>query len=418
MIALADCNNFYCSCERLFRPSLEGKPIVVLSNNDGCVIARSNEAKALGIAMGVPFFQVKDLLEREKVAVFSSNYELYGSLSARVMSLLAKSTPRIHVYSIDEAFLIWDHLTPSEAKETGGSLAKRVKKAVGIPISIGVAPTATLAKMASKFAKQHPAYRGCCLIDTDEKREKALALFPIEDVWGIGRRLARQLHYQRIDTAAHFAQQSEEWVRARWALPVLSTWKELHGIPAVDPAEQPAKQSICTSRSFAPPGISDPAILHEAVATFAARCAEKLRRQHSLCSMVTTFINTHGSAPPTVHTITLPVPTQDTSEIVQAACSATVVLGEACSAHNAGVVLSAIIPATPFQQDLFDPVDRRRQAVLAQTIDSINHHFAHPGQAAKLRLAVQGPIERFPLKREHLSPCYTTRLSDILTVHA
>ena len=217
LFAVADCNNFYCSCERVFHPELVGKPVVVLSNNDGCVIARSEEAKKLGLKMGDPFFQVRELLERERVAVFSSNYTLYGSMSGRVMSLLSQYTPTLDVYSIDEAFLDLSDMGDSRyIKRYGEQIASRVHKATGIPISVGIAPTKTLAKMGSKFAKKYKGYRGCCLIDTDERRWKALELFPVEDVWGIGRRIAKQLAYYGITTAADFARQKESWVRGKF----------------------------------------------------------------------------------------------------------------------------------------------------------------------------------------------------------
>ena len=225
MIGLADCNNFYCSCERVFRPDLTGKPVVVLSNNDGCVIARSEEAKALGYKMGDPFYQVKSKLEAEGVAIFSSNYTLYGSLSNRVMSMLSHYSPRIDQYSIDESFFEVDEsmaeaffLQDSDNKRHqtaavddpilhryGARISSDVLRAVGIPISIGIAETKTLAKIGSKFAKKYKGYQGCCIIDTDERRHKALTLFPIEDVWGIGRQTARRLDYMGIHTAAQFA---------------------------------------------------------------------------------------------------------------------------------------------------------------------------------------------------------------------
>ena len=254
MIGLADCNNFYCSCERVFRPDLTGKPVVVLSNNDGCVIARSEEAKALGYKMGDPFYQVKEKLEAEGVAIFSSNYTLYGSLSNRVMSMLSHYSPRIDQYSIDESFFEVDssmaksffetthpmaeHFFQESLKENntllnddsllhqyGARISADVLRAVGIPISIGIAETKTLAKIGSKFAKKYKGYKGCCLIDTDERRHKALSLFPIEDVWGIGRQIARKLDYMGIRTAAQFADKKESWVRSHFNITTVRTWK-------------------------------------------------------------------------------------------------------------------------------------------------------------------------------------------------
>lgn len=310
MIGLADCNNFYCSCERVFRPDLTGKPVVVLSNNDGCVIARSEEAKALGYKMGDPFYQVKEKLEAEGVAIFSSNHTLYGSLSNRVMSMLSHYSPRIDQYSIDESFFeadesmakvffrehtedhptLFNKITIDELSEKPDSLLYRygskisadVLRAVGIPISVGIAETKTLAKIGSKFAKKYKGFQGCCLIDTDERRHKALSLFPVEYVWGIGRQIARKLDYMGIRTAAQVADKKESWVRSHFNITTLRTWKELNGESCISIEELPQKKSICTSRSFANEGITDKNVIEEAVANFAVRCTEKLRRQGSL----------------------------------------------------------------------------------------------------------------------------------------
>ena len=297
-------------CERVFRPDLTGKPVVVLSNNDGCVIARSEEAKALGYKMGDPFYQVKEKLEAEGVAIFSSNYTLYGSLSNRVMSMLSHYSPRIDQYSIDESFFeadesmakvffrehtedhptLFNKITIDELSEKPDSLLYRygskisadVLRAVGIPISVGIAETKTLAKIGSKFAKKYKGFQGCCLIDTDERRHKALSLFPVEDVWGIGRQIARKLDYMGIRTAAQFADKKESWVRSHFNITTLRTWKELNGESCISIEELPQKKSICTSRSFANEGITDKNVIEEAVANFAVRCTEKLRRQGSL----------------------------------------------------------------------------------------------------------------------------------------
>lgn len=297
-------------CERVFRPDLTGKPVVVLSNNDGGVIARSEEAKALGYKMGDPFYQVKEKLEAEGVAIFSSNYTLYGSLSNRVMSMLSHYSPRIDQYSIDESFFeadesmakvffrehtedhptLFNKITIDELSEKPDSLLYRygskisadVLRAVGIPISVGIAETKTLAKIGSKFAKKYKGFQGCCLIDTDERRHKALSLFPVEDVWGIGRQIARKLDYMGIRTAAQFADKKESWVRSHFNITTLRTWKELNGESCISIEELPQKKSICTSRSFANEGITDKNVIEEAVANFAVRCTEKLRRQGSL----------------------------------------------------------------------------------------------------------------------------------------
>ena len=419
---IADCNNFYCSCERVFRPDLREKPVVVLSNNDGCIIARSEEAKALGITMGMPFFQAKPMLEANKVAVFSSNYTLYGSMSSRVMSLLAQYTPNLQVYSIDEAFLELSDEHGNNMKLEGEQMAARVYKATGIPISVGIAPTKTLAKMASKFAKKYAGYKRCCLIDTDEKRQKAIQLFSIDDVWGIGRQIRRQLEYHGIHTAADFAAKKESWVRSKFNVTTLRTWKELNGKSCIDIEELPWKKSICTSRSFAYQGITDTVILQEAVANFAAMCAQKLRKERCCCQSITVFAYTSRFRKDIpgdmIHvSTTLTVPTQANAEIVGTAIN---LLKKNLHRHNglpfaykkAGVILWNIVPRTAIQQDLFDPIDRKRQAMLTKAIDEINRKNGFN----TVRLASQGTDIRFGLLREHISKQFTTNINDVLVV--
>ena len=448
MIGLADCNNFYCSCERVFRPDLIGKPVVVLSNNDGCVIARSEEAKALGYKMGDPFYQVKEKLEAEGVAIFSSNYTLYGSLSNRVMSILSHYSPHIDQYSIDESFFEVDQSMaerffqeyPKEklSSVTDGSLLHQygarisadVLRAVGIPISIGIAETKTLAKIGSKFAKKYKGYQGCCLIDTDERRHKALSLFPIEDVWGIGRQIARKLDYTGIRTAAQFADKKESWVRSHFNIPTMRTWKELNGESCISIEELPQKKSICTSRSFAGEGISDKDVVEEAVANFAVRCAEKLRRQGSVCQGITVFAWTsrfNENVPEyTIHdSLTLPIATNAQEEIVGAALSILRAKYPKSMADSrpdrpdmsfyfkkAGVILWQISPDHPRQQDLFDPIDRSKQKKLMEAIDAINRKNGY----GTIRQAIQGTDCRFDLKREYMSKQFTTNIHDILKV--
>lgn len=448
MIGLADCNNFYCSCERVFRPDLIGKPVVVLSNNDGCVIARSEEAKALGYKMGDPFYQVKEKLEAEGVAIFSSNYTLYGSLSNRVMSMLSHYSPHIDQYSIDESFFdvdqsmaerfFQDNLKENDTflnnesllHQYGARISADVLRAVGIPISIGIAETKTLAKIGSKFAKKYKGYQGCCLIDTDERRHKALSLFPIEDVWGIGRQIARKLDYMGIRTAAQFADKKESWVRSHFNITTVRTWKELNGESCISIEELPQKKSICTSRSFADEGITDKNVIEEAVANFAVRCAEKLRHQGSVCQGITVFAWTsrfNENVPEyTIHdSLTLPIATNAQEEIVGAALSILRAKYPKPIADSrpdrpdmsfyfkkAGVILWQISPDHPRQQDLFDPIDRSRQKALMEAIDAINRKNGH----GTIRQAVQGTGCRFDLKREYMSKQFTTNIHDILKV--
>ena len=448
MIGLADCNNFYCSCERVFRPDLIGKPVVVLSNNDGCVIARSEEAKALGYKMGDPFYQVKEKLEAEGVAIFSSNYTLYGSLSNRVMSMLSHYSPHIDQYSIDESFFdvdqsmaecfFQDNLKENDTffnnesllHQYGAKISADVLRAVGIPISIGIAETKTLAKIGSKFAKKYKGYQGCCLIDTDERRHKALSLFPIEDVWGIGRQIARKLDYMGIRTAAQFADKKESWVRSHFNITIVRTWKELNGESCISIEELPQKKSICTSRSFADEGITDKNVIEEAVANFAVRCAEKLRHQGSVCQGITVFAWTsrfNENVPEyTIHdSLTLPIATNAQEEIVGAALSILRAKYPKPMADSrpdrpdmsfyfkkAGVILWQISPDHPRQQDLFDPIDRSKQKKLMEAIDAINRKNGY----GTIRQAIQGTDCRFDLKREYMSKQFTTNIHDILKV--
>ena len=448
MIGLADCNNFYCSCERVFRPDLIGKPVVVLSNNDGCVIARSKEAKALGYKMGDPFYQVKEKLEAEGVAIFSSNYTLYGSLSNRVMSMLSHYSPHIDQYSIDESFFdvdqsmaerfFQDNLKENDTflnnesllHQYGAKISADVLRAVGIPISIGIAETKTLAKIGSKFAKKYKGYQSCCLIDTGERRHKALSLFPIEDVWGIGRQISRKLDYMGIRTAAQFADKKESWVRSHFNITTVRTWKELNGESCISIEELPQKKSICTSRSFSGEGISDKDVVEEAVANFAVRCAEKLRHQGSVCQGITVFAWTsrfNENVPEyTIHdSLTLPIATNAQEEIVGAALSILRAKYPKPMADSrpdrsdmsfhfkkAGVILWQISPDHPRQQDLFDPIDRSKQKKLMEAIDAINRKNGY----GTIRQAIQGTDCRFDLKREYMSKQFTTNIHDILKV--
>lgn len=423
LFGLADCNNFFCSCERVFHPELHDKPVVVLSNNDGCIIARSEESKQLGLKMGVPLYQARNIIEDNHIAVFSSNYTLYGSLSNRVMSLLAHYTPQLTQYSIDEAFLdLSDMGDSAQMKTYGEQMVAKIKKSTGIPISLGIAPTKTLAKIASKYAKKYAGYKGCCMIETDEKREKALAGFDVSDVWGIGRHLRKTLDYYSIHTAADFVQKSESWIRSKFNVSVVRTWKELHGISCIDVEELPEKKTICTSRSFADQGITEFPILEEAVANFAAACANKLRRQTCSCQGITVFAYTSrfrtDQPQHVIHqSVTLPIATQSSAEIVGWAVKllrANYPSNHTFAYKKAGVLLWDIIPQQQVQQDLFDTIDRQKQASLMKAIDAINRKNGHD----QIRVAVQGTSVRYGLKREYLSKQYTTNINDIIVAKA
>lgn len=298
MYGLADCNNFYASCERMFAPDLNGRPVVVLSNNDGCIIARSDEAKALGLKMGDAYFQQAAFLRQNNVAVFSSNLELYGDMSTRVMNTLKSYSPATEVYSIDESFMDFTGIDPATLRDFGLEIVQRVKKNTGIPISLGIAPTKTLAKIASKLCKQYPKLAGCCYMHRPEDIEKVLRRFPIGDVWGIGRRFEKKLLAANVATAYDFTQLSPEWVRLNMGgITALRMWKELRGEACIgfDDMPQP-KQQIRTSRTFHN-DVSDYGELHRNIALFTATSAEKLRKQQSVCGEIRVFILTNRHRP-------------------------------------------------------------------------------------------------------------------------
>lgn len=420
MIALADCNNFFCSCERVFQPHLNGKPVVVLSNNDGCVIARSNESKALGIKMGQPFYQVRDLVEKNEVAVFSSNYTLYGDMSRRVMSLLSTYTPSIDIYSIDEAFLDFTGIAKGEVlKQYAEDMVRQITKGTGIPISLGIASTKTLAKVASKYAKKYKAYNGVCMIDTEDKRQKALQLFDISDVWGIGRKASKKLQYHGIKTAWDFVQKSQVWVRNMLTITGERTWRELRGESCIETEDLPHKKSICTSRSFPDRGLNMLADVEEAVANFAAQCSRKLREQHTVCKSITLFAYTSRFRSDLhqdyIHrTINLEVPTNNIQELVALAVTALRDdwKGEEYLYKKAGVIVWNISPDNAIQGSVFDTIDRNKQTALSKAIDEINKKNGYN----TVRMALQGYNRNWYLKCEHISKQYTTNLKDIIEV--
>lgn len=419
LFGLADCNNFFVSCERVFRPNLNRKPVIVLSNNDGCVISRSNEAKALGIKMGVPLFQIRNEIEKYNIAIFSSNYVLYGDMSHRVMSLLSCYTPKLDQYSIDEAFIDFSDMGDSKyMQKYGQEIVRTVVKGTGIPISLGIAPTRTLAKVASKFAKKYKGYHGCCIIDTEEKRQKALDLFEVGDVFGIGRKMKEHLSKYGIRTAADFARLDGEWVRTAFSITGYRTWRELHGEACISLDELPAKKSICVSRSFADEGITDKQKLEEAVANFASDCARKLREQNTICRQLTVFAYTSRFRTDLPQdfiniNIRLEIGTNDTSEIIKNAIEGLRAnYREGNFAYKkAGVILWDISSANAVQGNLFDKRNRSKLSALQQTIDKINRRDG----IGTVRNAIQGS-DRLNIKREHLSPQYTTDINDILVL--
>ena len=433
MYGIVDCDNCYVSCERVFRPDLNGKPVVVLSNNDGCVVARSNEAKKMGIKAGTPYFQLAQQFPNEKIAVFSSNYELYGELTGRIVEIIKQEAPAYFRYSIDECFVYFDRLENidnRELKEWGENLHQRIKKSVGMPVSIGLGPTKTLAKLASHFAKKYPGYRHCCMIDTEEKRVKALKLYPIEDVWGIGRRYAAKLQALGVQTAYDFAQHHGDWVRNIFNnIVIYRTWQELNGIDAVPNEEMAKKKSICTSRSFNGM-VSDFETLKTHVTNYAVRCAEKLRAQKTVAGVIGVFLNTN------VFREDLPqywnfqekrliVPTCSTIEIAKAA---TEVLQKifipGYKYKKAGVIVMSVSPNSPVQTDLFDY--NAEQFEKMKRLDAAIDHINKVNGSETLVLGSQqytkkdgkGKAEVFAnaIKHDFKSKNPTTRWSDIIVL--
>lgn len=414
MFGLVDCNNFYASCERVFNPSLNGKPIVVLSNNDGCVIARSNEAKLLGIKMGVPAYQIKELVNTHGVTVFSSNYTLYGDMSGRVMLMLTELAPEIEVYSIDEAFLNLEGI--QDLQTLGSEIVREVTRGTGIPVSAGIAPTKTLAKVANKFAKKYPAYNRLCIIDTEDKRTKALQLTDIGDVWGIGRRQAAKLEKQGVKTAYDFTKLPGSWVRKNMTVTGERTWKELRGTSCIDmETAPPAKKQICTSRSFGKM-VEDIGTMSEAIATHASTCSKKLRQQKSYAMSLMVFIHTNNFREDLPQywkntIIKLPVPTNDTLEIVHYALEGLKsIFMPGFQYKKAGIIITEI--TTSAQLGLFDTVNREKREKLMQAIDKVNGEHRH-----LVKLAVQGNGRDWKLKQEQLSMRYTTDINEILTIN-
>ena len=421
MYALVDCNNFYASCERVFQPQYIGKPVVILSNNDGCVISRSDEAKAVGVPMGAPEFKIKELLQEKGVKVFSSNYPLYGDLSNRVMKILEGFSPNLEIYSIDEAFMNFDGMTIADYTDYGIQIKTRIQKWVGIPVCIGFAPTKALSKIANRIAKKFKdRTAGVYVIDNDEKRIKALKWTKIEDVWGIGYRLHKKMMLRKITTAFEFIQpQHEAWIRKEMGVLGMRLKYELEGKSVLDlePVKE-QKKTIATTRSF-PKQISDYDEIRERVSTFAAVCAEKLRKQHSCCHtiIVMLIIDKHKVDTSKYYfnkALTLPYASNSTLTISQAAISLLKDLYEEApnvKFKKAGVIVTEIIDEDKKQLQLFEE-ENPKHLSLMKAMDYLN---AKMGER-KVKLASQNPSLTWNMKQNFLSPKYTTNFNEILEV--
>ena len=428
MYGIVDCDNAYVSCERVFRPDLEGKVVVVLSNNDGCVVARSNEAKALGIKEGTPYFQLAEQFPNQKIAVFSSNYELYGELTSRVVSIISQEAPSYFRYSIDECFVYLNGMENINLQKWGENLHKRIKKSVGMPVSIGLAPNKTLAKIASKLAKKFEVYRHCCIIDNDANRIAALKWLPIEDVWGIGRRYAEKLHALGCQTAYDFACHHKDWVRVTFNnINIVRTWQELNGEDVVPNEELAKKKSICTSRSFNGM-ISDKDTLRTHIANYASRCAEKLRKQDTVASIVGVFVSSNPFREDLLQywkydEKRLITPTSSTSSIVKAAAEVLdKIFVQGVQYKRGGVIVMGISPESPIQQDLFDVNAEQIEKMnrLDKVIDRINKRYGSEtvviGSQQYTQKDGKGKADVFAnaIKHDFKSKNPTTRWSDII----
>lgn len=416
MYALVDCNNFYASCERVFNPKLIGQPIVVLSNNDGCVIARSNEAKPF-IPMGAPSFKYKEVFIKHNISVFSSNYALYGDMSNRVMNILSHYTPNIEIYSIDEAFLAFNGFANWDLKAYALTIKNEVKKNTHIPISIGIAPTKVLSKIANKIAKKYPEKtQSVYLLDTEEKRIKALKWTKIEDVWGIGRKLEAKLKAINVKTAYDFTLLNEDYVRRNFSVVGLRLKQELEGKSVISIEKVKRKKNIATTRSFAK-DIYHLIDLKERVSTFAVTCAEKLRKEKSNCNAIMVFLKTnkhHRNKPQYYKNIVIPLPysSQSSITISKYACKGLeLIFKEGYVYKKAGVIIMEITPMEMIKQNLFCHENPKHHPLM-KTLDLINKKL---GQN-KLKLASQNLTKTWDMKQENLSKRYTTNWNELLEV--
>lgn len=416
-LALVDCNNFYCSCERVFRPDLKTTPLVVLSNNDGCVVSRSQEAKALGIKMGQPWFQMKGFAEEHDILAFSSNYALYADLSNRVMSILGTFSPRTEVYSIDECFV--DMTGMPKLRETTYQMRERVMTHTGIPVCVGVGSTKTLAKLANYIAKRHPRSKGVFNYNdlTDNQKARLLSQIPVGEVWGVGRKLTKRLSVHSIETAYDLREAHAPTIRAEFGVVMEKTIRELQEIACIELEEvQPNKQQIISSRSFGNM-VSELPVLKDALSTFVANAAAKLRAQNSHASVIQVFLETNRFRQdlpqynPSLM-VPLPYPTNDTIEInVYAGYLAERMFKPEFQYKKAGIKLSEITPISQQQGDLIEP-NIIGNGKLMSTIDELNHRFGR----GTLKVSTQGAFKEWQMRSERRSPCYTTDWYSIPTV--
>ena len=413
-IALIDCNNFYASCERIFNPRLIGKPIVVLSNNDGCIITRSAEAKELGIKMGEPYFKAKKIIDKNNVKVFSSNYSLYGDISQRVMETLARFASDVEIYSIDEAFLGLNGFENYELNKYCQYIRRTIKQWVGIPVSIGVSTTKTLSKIANNLAKKNKEYDGVCILKSWFDINEALKLTSIEDVWGIGRRLSVFLKKYKINTAYDFTQLDKGWIRKNMGVVGEKTFLELCGVSCIELELIPSdKKSCCVSRSFSKPveKIDD---LEESVSSYGTRVAEKIREEGLVAEsmsifVLTNYFNRKEKQYSNSIKLQLPYPTNNSIKIVKRALEGIKkIYRQGYRYKKAGVILYGLTKAKQ-TRGLLD-YDRESSDSIMNTLDRINERYG----SSTIRLASEGVDKSWSMRRESVSPCYTTRFDDLV----
>ncbi|MEO6308776.1 MAG: Y-family DNA polymerase [Nitrospiraceae bacterium] len=419
IFALVDCNNFYASCERVFNPRLNGQPIVVLSNNDGCVVARSNEAKALGIGMGVPEFQIRPLLRAHHVQVFSSNYTLYGDLSQRVMETLEQFCPDLELYSIDEAFLSLSGFTSRNLTEYGHTIRSTVKRWTGIPVSVGIAETKTLAKIANRMAKHTPNTGGVFNLLACSDRDALLGRMAVEEVWGIGRNHTHMLKQHGITSALQLRGADDQWIRKRMGIVGLRLVMELRGVSCLD-LEQcpPPKQSLTCSRAFGK-SITTLTEMEEAVSLYTSRVAEKLRQEQLAATVLTVFLHTNefkeGPQYSNARTTKLPIATDSTHELIGSALrSIRTIYRDGYQYKKAGVLLTGLVSINQTQADLFDQQDHVRSKRLMSALDAVNERWG----TGTLQYASSGFTKKWKTQFHRRSPAYTTHWEELPVVKA
>ncbi|GAA3600400.1 Y-family DNA polymerase [Flavivirga amylovorans] len=417
MYALVDCNNFYASCERTFNPNLRNKPIAILSNNDGCVISRSDEAKALNLPMGAPIFKWEAFCKANNILVYSSNYPLYGDMSSRVMTILEGFTPDVEVYSIDEAFVQFKGFEDYNFEDYGNQIRQRILKWTGIPTCVGIAPTKALSKVANKIARKFPnETNGVYVIDSEEKKMKALKWIKLEAVWGIGRGLQKRLKIKGCNTALDFVELPDEWVRKNFSITEWKLKKDLEGVSKLTLDEFQTKRAIATTRSFEYT-FSDIENIKERISTFATSCAEKLRKQGSSCHIIYVILSSDRHKKGTEQhraskAVNLPYPTNSSLIISNCALDSVVsIFKEGVKYKRAGVIVTGLVPTSNHQLDMFESENPKHKPLM-DTIDILNTKYEN----YKVKLGNQDLKRTWKMRQERLSPRYTTNINDIIKV--